>query len=174
MFIVALFCFVQVSFCSNSFLISLPKSRTKTFLSHFLPIQPTLIKLINQISYFLQVPDMEGLCALIYRALPFLRMGEDFVDRNGVKGLDYWMDENVFANESVHSFNACFENNLRSGLQNISLCKSQGGLASPIFLSLPHYYAADSFYLQQFAQGSEISPDRHLHLPRIVLEPVIA
>lgn len=81
----------------------------------------------------------------------------------------YKLDETTFANASTYPPNACFNNNLPSGVQNSTQCKQN----SPAFLSFPHFYLADPFYVDQFEDGS-LLPHPDNHESRIRLEPVLS
>ena len=102
-------------------------------------------------------------------ALSFIKT-PGLVDHLGLKGVKYVLDESTFANKTVFDKNACYENNLPSGLQNVTLCKAKNGIGAPIFLSFPHFYAADPFYLAQFTEDSDLAPNQDLHQPHMVLE----
>lgn len=66
--------------------------------------------------------------------------------------------------------NACYnvdddQPSLPSGVMNISVCR----YGSPVFMSFPHYFAADSFYVDE-VEGLE--PVKEKHESFFVLEPV--
>ncbi len=70
--------------------------------------------------------------------------------KNGnVSGYVYEVTPEVFANSSVNPDNACFEGDshhqLPGGVFNASACR----FGAPIFMSQPHFFQADPFYLQQ-------------------------
>lgn len=54
-----------------------------------------------------------------------------------------------------------------SGVANISTCR----FGAPVFVSFPHYYLADPYYIEQ-VEG--LSPDKKLHEFHVDLEPVIS
>ena len=86
---------------------------------------------------------------------------------HSVPSLVYKLDETTFANGTVHPPNQCFHNNLPTGVQNNTKCQRD----SPSFLSFPHFYHADPFYVDQFTEGS-LSPSAEKHESKIVMEPV--
>ena len=96
------------------------------------------------------------------------------VEHNGLTGRKYVMNESVFANASVNPDNLCFENNLPSGLQNVTLCKAKDNKGVPLFLSLPHFFAADPAYVEQFASGSDLSPSPNRHQSSMILETTLS
>jgi len=63
----------------------------------------------------------------------------------------YSLDASNFANSTDCPKNSCYNNNLPSGVQNVTQCKGN----SPVFVSRPHFYLADPFYRNQFQQGIE-------------------
>lgn len=99
------------------------------------------------------------------RALSFNYKGRAEV--HSVASLVYKLDETTFANGTVHPPNQCFHNNLPSGVQNNTKCQRD----SPSFLSFPHFFHADPFYVDQFTEGS-LRPSAEKHESKIVLEPV--
>ena len=62
--------------------------------------------------------------------------------------------------------NICFENNVHTGVQNVTMCK----VKSPAFISRPHFHLADPFYTSQFQYG--LHPDPDLHESSLWLEPL--
>jgi len=89
----------------------------------------------------------------------------------GVKGIDSYefiLDQSFFANGTENPENACFETSvpvLRSGLYDTSKCK----FGAPVFVSQPHFYQADPYYLDQ-VDGLE-APQEHLHSTYLRIEP---
>ena len=67
------------------------------------------------------------------------------------------MSDTVFANATTCSSNACYNNNLPTGVQNVTQCK----LKSPAFVSRPHFYGADPVYAEQFQYGIQAKPTNH-------------
>ena len=61
--------------------------------------------------------------------------------------------------------NLCYDNNLPSGLQNVSNCK----MNAPAFLSRPHFDKADRFYAKQFQIG--VHPETEKHDSYFLIEP---
>jgi len=99
------------------------------------------------------------------RTLAFNAKGA--INADGVAANVFKLDETTFANATVNADNACFENNLPTGVQNATECK----VNAPAFLSMPHFYLADAFYADQFAPGS-ILPEGSKHESRMIVEPV--
>ena len=83
------------------------------------------------------------------------------------------MDETTFANATVNEDNACFENNLPSGVQNVTFCKAIDGMGAPIYISFPHFYSADPFYIHQFTSDSDFAPNQENHEPNMILETTL-
>ena len=50
---------------------------------------------------------------------------------------------------------------------NVSSCKFN----APAFISYPHFYKADPYYLNQFEEGM-FQPDKSKHESHVTLEPV--
>ena len=76
--------------------------------------------------------------------------------------------QRTFANTSENADNWCFATggvNNPSGIFNASTCR----YGAPAFISFPHYYLADPYYLDQ-VEGLE--PDQDRHQFHIDLEPV--
>ena len=86
---------------------------------------------------------------------------------HSVPGDLYKLDKTTFANATDYPPNACFHNNLPSGLQNSTKCKAE----SAAFLSFPHFHLADPSFADKLAPGS-VNPNAERHESRIVLEPV--
>lgn len=107
------------------------------------------------------------------RALTFTNTGET-KEHHGLIGRKYILDNNTFANGTVNPENSCFENNLPSGVQNVTQCNSPGGMSAPIFLSFPHFYSADPFYVNQFSNDSDLAPSKDLHEPGMTLETTLS
>ena len=89
------------------------------------------------------------------RPLHFTKTGKDTI--HGVPVNTFQLDPANFANTTKCSDNHCYNNNLPSGVQNVTQCK----MKSPVFVSRPHFYQADPSYLQQFQTGLQPSADKH-------------
>jgi len=89
------------------------------------------------------------------RKLTFSRLEEGEV--SGVTVTKFQMDDQVFDNGTQCEGNSCYENNLPSGVQNVTQCKG----SSPAYLSRPHFYKADSSYAEQLQMGTRPDPERH-------------
>lgn len=97
------------------------------------------------------------------RTLNFERSGSDSV--HGIYADKFQLSRTVFANKTECSDNSCYNNNLPSGVQNVTQCK----MKSPAFVSRPHFYNADRFYVDQFQYG--IKPDAERHESHFLIEP---
>jgi len=86
----------------------------------------------------------------------------------GVSGIRYEMFPSMFANRSVNEDNWCFDGGRQwpSGVFNASACR----FGAPAFLSQPHFFQADPYYVDQFAEGS-VSPNARNHSTYFVIEP---
>jgi len=104
------------------------------------------------------------------RSMQYTKSGR-VVDHFGMATVEYEMDVRNFANGTTYPPNACYNNNLPSGLQNSSFC---GPAESPIYLSFPHFYGADNFYLDQFSPDSDLKPDPEMHSSKMTLDPVLS
>jgi len=89
------------------------------------------------------------------RKLTFSREGKQMV--HGIEVDRFKLSDTVFDNGSVCKDNLCYENNLPTGVQNVSQCK----MKSPAFLSRPHFYLADNYYKDQFQIGIHPHPEDH-------------
>ena len=99
----------------------------------------------------------------VCRTLSFQRKGSESV--HGIHVDKFQLDDTVFANKSECADNSCYNNNLPSGVQNVTQCK----MKSPAFISRPHFYNADPFYKDQFQYG--INPDADRHESYFLIEP---
>ncbi|XP_055711408.1 protein peste-like isoform X2 [Phlebotomus papatasi] len=101
----------------------------------------------DQVSFF--SPDM---C----RTLPFDFEAE--VEVEGITGYKYSGGARTIDNGTLYPANECFcaGECMPSGVLNISSCR----YGSPVFVSFPHFYAADPFYLDQ-VEGINPSKDKH-------------
>ena len=61
--------------------------------------------------------------------------------------------------------NECYQNNLPTGVQNVSQCK----MKAPAFLSRPHFEKADGYYAKQFQIG--IHPETSQRDSYFLIEP---
>lgn len=89
---------------------------------------------------------------------------------NGLNVYKYASTERTVDNGTEYSEYACFSSNeeeLPSGLMNVSACR----FGAPVFVSMPHFYAADPYYLQ-LVDG--LSPDKEKHEFQITMEPTMA
>ena len=99
----------------------------------------------------------------IFRPLTFTKAGKSSL--HGIAVQKFQLNENIFANGTVCPDNACYHNNLRTGVQNVTQCK----VKSPAFVSRPHFHLADPHYRDQFQFG--LQPDPSLHDSAIWVEP---
>ena len=67
------------------------------------------------------------------------------------------LDDKNFANGTVCESNRCYNNNLPSGVQNVTQCKME----SPVYVSKPHFLSADPFYQSMFQSGIRPQPEKH-------------
>uniref|UniRef100_A0A7G3AVF2 Putative plasma membrane glycoprotein cd36 n=1 Tax=Lutzomyia longipalpis TaxID=7200 RepID=A0A7G3AVF2_LUTLO len=109
----------------------------------------------DQVSFF--SPDM---C----RTLPFDFEKESEVE--GILGYKFTGGAKTIDNGTLFPENSCFcaGECMPSGVLNISSCR----YGSPVFVSFPHFYAADPFYLDQ-VEG--INPSREKHEFFLTIEP---
>ena len=89
------------------------------------------------------------------RPLHFTKTGKNSI--HGVPVNTFELDPTNFANSTICSDNQCYNNNLPTGVQNVTQCK----IKSPVFVSRPHFYQADPSYLHQFQTGLQPSADKH-------------
>jgi len=97
------------------------------------------------------------------RPLHFTRSGSKKV--HGIPVEKFALGATNFANSSVCPDNACYNNNIPSGVQNVTQCKME----SPAFVSRPHFHLADPFYKEQFQFG--IESDEAVHESSFWVEP---
>jgi scavenger receptor class B, member 1 len=111
-------------------------------------------------SVYLFTPDM---C----RIIPFEY--EKDVEVHGVTGYRFAGGARAVDNGTNFPENKCYNSQsgetVHSGVMNISSCR----YGSPVFMSFPHYYAADEFYLNE-VDGLE--PIKEKHESYFTLEPV--
>ncbi|XP_058118230.1 protein peste [Anopheles coustani] len=91
---------------------------------------------------------------------------EEEVSVHGVKAYKYSGDRRAIDNGTLYPETACFSAGeiVPSGVLNISSCR----FGTPVFMSYPHYYGADPFYLDQ-VEG--LSPSKEKHQFYMALEP---
>lgn len=101
------------------------------------------------------------------RSIPFEY--EKDVKVHGITGYRYTAGERAVDNGTKFPLNSCYNGDdgeeVPSGVMNISACR----YGSPVFMSYPHYFGADPFYLDE-VQGLEPSKERHESY--FTLEPV--
>lgn len=85
----------------------------------------------------------------------------------GVNGYKYSGGKKTVDNGTAYPENKCFSvgKSVPSGVMNVSSCR----YGTPVFMSFPHYYAADPIYLDQI-EG--LSPNKAKHEFFITLEPM--
>lgn len=88
---------------------------------------------------------------------------------HGVSLNKYAATTRSFDNGSMYSEFECFSagDSVPSGVMNISACR----LGAPVFVSFPHFYAADPYFLQ-FVDG--LKPEKEKHEFYIAMEPFTA
>ena len=111
---------------------------------------------------------------LFYRTLEFKRVDGVNHEQVGLLGTKYSLDHTTFANTSMNEDNWCYENNLPSGVHNITNCNACNGVGAPIFLSFPHFYNADPWYLDQFDNKSALKPEQENHEAHMILENTLS
>lgn len=86
---------------------------------------------------------------------------------HGITGYKYRGGEKTVDNGTIYPENKCFSSgeSVPSGVMNVSACR----FGSPVFMSFPHYYGADPYYLSQ-VEGMNPSIDKHEFY--ITLEPM--
>lgn len=86
---------------------------------------------------------------------------------HGITGYKYRGSEKTVENGTIYAENKCFSpgESVPSGVMNVSACR----YGSPVFMSFPHFYAADPYYLNQ-VEGMNPSKDKHEFY--ITLEPM--
>lgn len=85
---------------------------------------------------------------------------------NGLIAYKYSATESTFDNGQNYAANQCFagNSNILPGVMNISSCR----FGAPVFISMPHFYAADQQYLN-FTNG--LSPSVEKHAFYVTLDP---
>ncbi|KAH8377767.1 hypothetical protein KR093_007059 [Drosophila rubida] len=91
---------------------------------------------------------------------------EQTVQIEGLQGYKFTGGPRSVDNGSIYPENLCFCGGecVPSGVMNVSACRFD----SPVFMSYPHFYNADPFYLGQ-VEG--LAPDREQHEFYMVVEP---
>lgn len=89
------------------------------------------------------------------------------VDVKGINGYKYSGGKRTVDNGTVYPETKCFSigKSVPSGVMNVSSCR----FGTPVFMSFPHYYAADPYYLEQI-EG--LLPDKEKHEFFMTLEPM--
>jgi scavenger receptor class B, member 1 len=92
---------------------------------------------------------------------------EEEIEIKGVKTLKFSGGDRTVDNGTLYPENACYCGGecVPSGLFNISSCR----YGTPVFMSFPHFYNADQFYLDQ-VQG--MHPNKEHHQFFMAFEPV--
>nr|CAD7411177.1 unnamed protein product [Timema cristinae] len=90
----------------------------------------------------------------------------DDVEVSGARGYRYKAGASILDNGTLDPSTACFCGGRCSpvGVLNVSSCR----FGSPAFVSYPHFYLGDQYYLQQ-VEG--LSPDKDRHEFYVTLEP---
>jgi len=86
----------------------------------------------------------------------------------GINSYEFIADRGLFANGTENPMNACYEPPLAylpSGTYNCSLARFN----APVFVSQPHFYQADPYYLSMIAKG--LYPNSSLHSTYLRVEP---
>ena len=86
--------------------------------------------------------------------------GTGYSETTGIHGSVYKIGPSLFANQTVNPDNACFNpdgGEIPSGVFNVSRCR----FGSPTFMSQPHFYQADPFYLTKIGGGLRPDESRH-------------
>lgn len=84
---------------------------------------------------------------------------------DGISGYRYTAKPKVMDNGTLYEENKCYNNNLPSGVTNVSACY----FGAPAFQSFPHFYGADTFYQDQV---DGMAPDKDKHESYFTIEPV--
>jgi len=99
----------------------------------------------------------------ICRKLTFERIGT--TSTHGISVEKFQLSDTVFDNGTKCEDNICYENQLPTGVQNVSQCK----MKAPAYLSRPHFDKADNYYARQFQVG--IHPETEEHESYFLIEP---
>jgi len=88
------------------------------------------------------------------------------VDVKGINSYEYVADKSFFANGTMNPANKCFDSqDIPSGLFDSSACR----FGAPVFISQPHFYQADTYYLDKIQSG--LTPNSSLHATVFRVEP---
>ena len=91
-------------------------------------------------------------------ALTFSRAGGGTGEMVGLDTVSFVLDRKNFANSSYWPGAACYSNNLRTGILNLTTCRGGG----PLFVSKPHFYQV-LFQLKKYETVQEYgSPLSHI------------
>lgn len=92
---------------------------------------------------------------------------EKDIQLHELKGHRFTAGLRAIDNGTLYDENKCYATNqsMPSGVMNISICN----YGHPMFMSFPHFYEADSSYLEA-VEG--LAPDQETHQSYITLEPV--
>lgn len=94
---------------------------------------------------------------------------EKEVEVHGITGFRYSAGDRAVDNGTKYPENLCYsvgnKDQFPSGVMNISACR----YSSPVFMSYPHFYGADPFYLDKI-EG--MNPSIEKHQSYFTLEPV--
>lgn len=84
----------------------------------------------------------------------------------GITGYKYIGGKKLLDNGTLYPENLCFSggDSVPSGVMNVSSCR----YGTPVFMSFPHYYEADPYYLDQV---DGLRPDKAKHEFYMTLEP---
>ncbi|XP_075153553.1 protein peste-like [Haematobia irritans] len=88
------------------------------------------------------------------------------VEIEGIKGYKYTGGPRSVDNGTLYPENACFCGGecVPSGVMNVSSCR----FGTPVFMSFPHFYQADPYYVNQ-VEG--LNPNKDQHEFYMILEP---
>lgn len=91
---------------------------------------------------------------------------EKEVQVHGITGYKYSGGKKTVDNGTAYPENKCFSEGqvVPSGVMNVTSCR----YGTPVFMSFPHYYAADPYYLDMV---DGLSPSQDKHEFSITLEP---
>lgn len=100
------------------------------------------------------------------RSLPMGFEKEEVVE--GITGYKFTAGDRAVDNGTMYPENWCFcgDECVPSGVLNISACR----FGTPVFMSFPHFYKADPFFLNQV---DGMSPEEEKHKFYMTFEPVI-
>ena len=112
---------------------------------------------------------------------PLILTADGQSEVKGIWGNRYIIDKMFFANSTENSDNWCFERQKDNhsqnssqgeetwqyprGVYNLGLCKFN----SSTFISQPHFYQADPWYIEQFHPNSTLRPDQKKHETAFVI-----